>query len=277
VSQREGEALTARQAEFLAAVYDLSRHGEGVHYSQVAARLGVSRWTAYDVLSCLAQKGFLRVEREQRPEPSLVGRCRVLFRPVQGPPVGGRRERVSPYPGVAAGDREAASSGNWEGGASGYGREAQREAEMADWWEERLLRLRHDIRERGVWAVLHEVLAELAGATQPAIFCAAVSLSLVLALRAVVRGVEASSALSSLLSWLMGADAGLAVFAGAVAGLLLHHGLPRDLHSHLVERLPVFEQEVNALGKRGRENLCRFTLSAIREVWGQELPAVLPG
>lgn len=269
MSQRAGEALTARQAEFLAAVYDLARHGGGVHYSQVAARLGVSRWTAYDVLSCLAQKGFLRVEREQRPEPSLAGRCRVLFRPVREPPAGEGSDRAFQAPGGAEGDREAAS---W-----GHGREAQREAEMADWWEERLLRLRHDIRERGVWAVLHEVLAELAGATQPAIFCAAVSLSLVLALRAVVRGVEASSALSSLLSWLMGADAGLAVFAGAVAGLLLHHGLPRDLHSHLVERLPVFEQEVNALGKRGREKLCRFTLSAIREVWGQELPAVLPG
>ncbi|MDI6894247.1 MAG: hypothetical protein QME70_06520 [Bacillota bacterium] len=240
MQQSEGEWLTARQAEFLEVVHDLSRRGEGVHYSEVAARLGVSRWTAYDVLSYLARKGFLRVEREQRPEPSLVGRCRVLFRPVPG--------------------QEAAGA-----------------AEMGDWWEDRLLRLRQDIRERGVWAVLQEVVGELTRATQPAVFCAALTLSLVLALRAVVRGVESSSALSSLLSWLMGADAGLAVFAGAVAGLLLHHGLPRDLHGQLVERLPTFEQEVGAMGQQGKETLRHFTLSAIQEVWGQELSAQTPG
>lgn len=249
MEQGGGGSLTARQAEFLEVVRDLARHGEGVHYSEVAARLGVSRWTAYDILSSLVQKGFLRVEREQRPEPSLVGRCRVLFRPV----------------GQGAG--EGAGEGAGVPGAADAG------AVIGDWWEERLHRLQRDIRERGVWAVLHEVVTELTRVSQPAVFCAVLTLALLLALRAVVRGVEASSALSSLLSCLMGADAGLSVFAGALAGLLLHHGLPRDLHRRLVESLPVFEQEVSALGQEGKETLRHFTLTAIREVWGAELSA----
>lgn len=249
-----GGSLTARQAEFLEVVHDLSRHGEGVHYSEVAARLGVSRWTAYDILSSLAQKGFLRVEREQRPEPSLVGRCRVLFRPVSGSAGTGAAGR---------GDRADEPAPSDDG------------AEIGEWWEERLHRLQRDIRERGVWTVLQEVVGELARARKPAMFCAVLTLALLLALRAVVRGVEASSALSSLLAWLMGADAGLTVFAGALAGLLLQHGLPRDLHRQLVDRLPVFEQEVSSLGQQGKENLRHFTLTAIREVWGQDFSGEL--
>ncbi|MBC7339519.1 MAG: helix-turn-helix domain-containing protein [Firmicutes bacterium] len=242
----EGSPLTARQAEFLEVVQDLARRGEAVHYSEVAARLGVSRWTAYDVLSTLAQRGFLRVEREQRPEPSLVGRCRVLFRP-------------------------ALSTGATAGMAASAPASGDVRAELGDWWDDRLRRLQREIRERGIWPVLQELLGDLARVSRPAVFCSTVTLALLLALRAVVRGAQASSVLSSLLSWLAGAEAGLAVFAGALAGLLLQHGVPRDLHRQLVERLPAFEQEVSALGQQGKETLRHFTLSAIREVWGPEL------
>lgn len=240
MEQSPAPELTARQAEFLEVVRDLSSGaGEGVHYSEVAQRLGVSRWTAYDILSSLVQKGYLTVEREQRSAPSLVGRCRVLFRP--GP------RRLSPP----------------------LDRVEDRFPELWGSWEERLFCLQREIRERGVWSVLHEVVAEMARITQPMVFCAALTLALLLALRAVVRGADGLAVWDALLSWLAGSETGLAVFAGAVGGLLLQHGLPRELRKPLLDRLPAFEQEVGLLGEEGKESLRRFTLTAIREVWGE--------
>lgn len=243
VAQGSGQPLTARQAEFLEAVQSLARGGEAVHYSQVADRLGVSRWTAYDILSSLARRGYLHVEREQRPGTSLAGRCRVLFRP-------------------------AGSAVPARGGAA-----PAAGAELGDWWEDRLHHLQREIRERGVWPVLHELLADLARVSRPAVFCSTLTLALVVALRGVARGAEATGVLSSLLGWLAGGETGLAVFASAVAGLLLQHGMPRDVHKQLVERLPAFEQEVSALDRQGRETLRCFTLNAIREFLGADLSA----
>ncbi|HHY96018.1 MAG TPA: hypothetical protein GX513_13565 [Firmicutes bacterium] len=234
MGQNEVSGVTARQADFLQAVRELCQQGEGVHYSEVADRLGVSRWTAYDVLSSLAQRGYLTVEREERPPRSVVGRCRVLFRPTERP---------------------LQSPEQWRG------------------WEDRLGRLQSDIREKGALSVLQELLGELTRSTRPVSFCAVVTLGLVLAVRVVGRGPELVGSLGSVLSWLMSSDGGLVAFAGAVAGVLLQCGLPRELHTSLLKHLPAFEQEVGSLGEQGKENLRQFTLTAIREVLGEPSPA----
>lgn len=280
MSAGEMTGLTARQGEFLQAVQELSRDGGGVHYTDVAERVGVSRWTAYDILTSLAQKGFVLVEREQRGIGSLVGRCRVLFRPAR-PFAAFVPQALPPAPAVppgicggfpgdpggrTSGDFSGDASGDASGGPSGCLPEGDGNRVLSK-WEARLLRLQRDIRERGVWAVLQEVVAELGGPSQPVVFCAVLTLALLLALRALVRGAEASGWVASLLSWLS-AEAGVVVFVGAVAGLLLQHGLPRELHTPLLEQLPLFEQEVNGLGEEGKEDLRQFTLVAVREVWG---------
>ena len=55
----EGSRLTARQRAFLDKLLELYRERKSpVHYSDVAERLGVNRFSAYDMLKVLEKKGF---------------------------------------------------------------------------------------------------------------------------------------------------------------------------------------------------------------------------
>jgi len=55
--------ITTRQKEFLQSLIDLYQHkGSPIHYSEVAQKLGVSKWTAYDMLQLLRREGLLEVE-----------------------------------------------------------------------------------------------------------------------------------------------------------------------------------------------------------------------
>ncbi|MGC9125677.1 MAG: hypothetical protein ACP5GW_06115 [Caldisericaceae bacterium] len=71
--------LTRRQKEFLEAlvgIYEKDR--KPVSYKDVAYAMGVSKWTAYDIIQELNRKGFLKLEYKLNPGP---GRSEVLFVP----------------------------------------------------------------------------------------------------------------------------------------------------------------------------------------------------
>ena len=52
--------LTRRQEEFVVNLIDLNRELDGpIHYSTLAERLGVSPFTAYDMLCVLEEKGMV--------------------------------------------------------------------------------------------------------------------------------------------------------------------------------------------------------------------------
>ncbi len=71
--------LTRRQRDFLETLVELYREtGESVSYKDVAEKMVVSKWTAYDLIQELNRKGFLKVEYRLRPGP---GRSEVRFIP----------------------------------------------------------------------------------------------------------------------------------------------------------------------------------------------------
>jgi len=74
------DKLTSRQQEFLQSLDRLCRTSEhAVSYKEVAKEMGVSKWTAYDILHGLYLRGFIQVEHEIR---SVRGRSQVLYMPV---------------------------------------------------------------------------------------------------------------------------------------------------------------------------------------------------
>ncbi len=74
--------LTARQREFLGTLVDIYREQtEAVHYADLATRLGVSKWTAYDMMTVLERRGAVTREYALAKHASDGGRSRVLFRP----------------------------------------------------------------------------------------------------------------------------------------------------------------------------------------------------
>ena len=80
--------ITKRQKEFLQSLIDLYQQKDTpIHYSEVAQKLGVSKWTAYDMLQLLHKEGFLEVEY-LIPESSnykwgKLGRSTITFFPTK--------------------------------------------------------------------------------------------------------------------------------------------------------------------------------------------------
>jgi hypothetical protein len=75
--------LTRRQEEFIVNLIELNRELDGpIRYSMLAERLGVSPFTAYDMLCVLEEKGMVRSEYQLAEGKSGPGRAERLFFPV---------------------------------------------------------------------------------------------------------------------------------------------------------------------------------------------------
>ncbi|MGB9793259.1 MAG: hypothetical protein ACPLTR_11920 [Thermacetogeniaceae bacterium] len=73
--------LTKRQLEFLKCIFEhYIKHQNPIHYTTVAKRLGVSKWTAYDMLKRLRDAGYLKSHYgvKERRNP---GRSQLFYTP----------------------------------------------------------------------------------------------------------------------------------------------------------------------------------------------------
>ena len=76
--------LTPRQRAFLDKLFDLYHEHQGpVHYSLVAERLGVNKFSAYDMLKLLEKKGVARSDYVLAAEHVGPGRSMIVFSPTQ--------------------------------------------------------------------------------------------------------------------------------------------------------------------------------------------------
>jgi hypothetical protein len=72
--------LTRRQEEFVENLFDLNQEYNGpAHYSQLAESLGVSPFTAYDMLCMLEEKGVVASEYHLASDKSGPGRAERVF------------------------------------------------------------------------------------------------------------------------------------------------------------------------------------------------------
>ncbi|HSR33115.1 MAG TPA: helix-turn-helix domain-containing protein, partial [Anaerolineae bacterium] len=85
---KQATKLTARQRAFLDKLMELYHEHQGpVHYTDVAQGLGVNRFSAYDMLKVLEEKGFaessyaLRSAESGMAEHAGPGRSMVVFAP----------------------------------------------------------------------------------------------------------------------------------------------------------------------------------------------------
>src|SRR5258708_5447575 len=76
--------LTRRQTTFIERLVDLYHEAQGpIHYSTLAQRLGVSRFTAYDMLRLLEEKGLVTSAYQLTAGKSGPGRSEVLYEPTE--------------------------------------------------------------------------------------------------------------------------------------------------------------------------------------------------
>ncbi|MBN1537913.1 MAG: hypothetical protein JW908_14335 [Anaerolineales bacterium] len=76
--------LTRRQETFIMNMLDLYYASQQpLHYSDLAERLGVSPFTAYDMLRLLEEKGFARSDYRLADDKSGPGRSEIVFLPTE--------------------------------------------------------------------------------------------------------------------------------------------------------------------------------------------------
>lgn len=99
-------SLTRRQEEFIRNLLDLHKEVEGpIHYSALAERLGVSPFTAYDMLCLLEEKGFVTSKYHLPSDKSGPGRAERFFYPTES--AKNRERRLAEKSGVRALEGEA--------------------------------------------------------------------------------------------------------------------------------------------------------------------------
>jgi len=76
--------ITRRRMDFLQKIKELyEATGLPVHYARVAELLGVSKWSAYEMLKKLEKEGLLASQYEVNQRERFPGRAMVLFAPTR--------------------------------------------------------------------------------------------------------------------------------------------------------------------------------------------------
>jgi hypothetical protein len=229
--------LTRRREEFLAAVFDLYEDGrKPVHYTTVADKLGVSKWTSYDILCALADSGYLEVEHDAARKAGQPGRSMVMFRPSE---------------------RAYSETGKMSS------------VESRDDWvfmKEHLLGKVREAKKRGVKPVILETVSEIGGIRSPLLFCAYMIILFVLVIVTLEHGAE-GSIVGYLLFMVSGPQLVLMLLAGAALALALRSNQVQSVTLQNFEQfVPIYEENVRKMDRGQQQALLDLAKSAAREL-----------
>ncbi len=248
--------LTQRTQDFLGVLRRLcdERHAP-VHYEDVARTMGVSKWTAYDVLRRLARQGLVRSEYVLNRRARMPGRSIVVFSP---------RDPVAPAsPDAAARDGDVGGADVTEDVTQGSSRASAFRDELRG-IRERLLGWLADSRGRAD-AELWDGMAEaLDLAKRPAVFCGYMVALLLACAR--LLGEVRLDAVMRLAEGAADAHSALTLFCGAVVGLLMVSAPEgTDLSSKVARYARRFQNHVDNLDGTDRDVLFELVREMARK------------
>ncbi|HIE50630.1 MAG TPA: hypothetical protein EYP85_02630 [Armatimonadetes bacterium] len=222
--------LTARQREFLSHLVALyGETGLPVHYTAVAKRMGVSKWSAYDMMIRLVRKGLAKREYLPEREGRRPGRFPVTFRP-------------TPEGEMALVTEEDASNNGAE-------------------WEEVKERILSKLRAaRGVASqrLRAELLASLPTRQSALAYCGELLTALMLSVDNLKQRLRELPALRRLFHGREESESRLLTLAGLSLGLSLRQGESREQEPVWGEYLARYESYVRRMGQVRRRVLFHF-------------------
>jgi hypothetical protein len=228
--------LTPRQRAFLNKLQELYReHKAPVHYSTVAERLGVNRFSAYDMLKVLEKKGFASSSYALAAGHSGPGRSMVVFSPTA----------------------EAATLATPPSDSIRLGEDWQRV-------QDRVLSRLRDARDANPREAVSELLAYLPDSNVPLAFCTEMIGVLLLNMRRVKARAgsspfEALAALQERGDTLLDSLGGLSVGATLAADDEAGSSLTRRLFDHVHH----YQASLSRLGGDARQVLTQFLGEAL--------------
>lgn len=223
--------LTARQRTFLDKLKDLYRERKRpVHYSTVAERLGVSKFSAYDMLRVLEEKGVAASEYLLSPNKSGPGRSQVVFFPTSS----------------ATAPQE-----------TGEGEE--------EWLQlkSRLLRELQEARGCDYREKLLDLLARLPDLRAPMEYCAETIAALLLNLTLLKEKVSERNPLRAVSGLLVGGEAGLGTLAGLSVGSVLVSDDEPSLTERLLASVRRYQENLSQLSAENKQRLVDFLQEAL--------------
>jgi hypothetical protein len=223
--------LTPRQRAFLDKLRDLYHERRGpVHYSAVAERLGVSKFSAYDMLRVLEQKGVASSDYLLSVKRGGPGRSRVVF-----------------YPTISNVEEEVVV-GNQE-----------------DWlrFKQRLLNELRDARNVGYREKLTDFLSRLHRLRAPMEYCAETIAALLLNLDLLKERVSERNPLRSLGGLLTAGEAGLGTLAGLSLGSILMAVGESSLTDRLLNSVRHYQDYLSKLSDENKRRLSDFLREAL--------------
>ncbi|WP_338833858.1 hypothetical protein MHLNE_02330 [Moorella humiferrea] len=218
--------LTRRRTQFLERIKEIYQEtGEPVHYITVAEALGVSKWTAYDILQELEKDGFLERKYVVNSNEKTPGRSMIMFVPTP----------------LAAGE------GNF----------------AVDWQEARarLLETVGNLLPREAGRVARELLEEIPGKAHPVITCAYTLTVLLVYLKSL--GEKALQLVRGALKNARRPEAGLLLATGTGLGLAANMGPQGSLAGQLAAYLSRLQEQIEALNGGEHKLLLEFLHEAL--------------
>lgn len=228
--------LTPRQQAFLDKLFDLYREFQGpVHYSIVAERLGVNKFSAYDMLKLLEEKGVAASEYV-----------------VDGAQVGPGRSMIRFYP---------------TNQAARFLTQLRDEVRNSEEWRlirDRIRRRLREAREGNPSRALQDALSRLSEAKTPLSYCAEMVSVLIINLERMQKTVSGIKLIPTLSALNLSGEISLGALAGLSLGLtLLQEPDDPAITTGLASHLQNFQVQLSELSEGSLRTLSLFLEDAL--------------
>ncbi len=221
--------LTSRQKAFLSQALDLYQElRRPFHYSEIAQRLGLSSFTAYDMLRVLEGRGLVRSQYMLK-ETSGPGRARIRFSPTA------RAMEILHHLAGNAADQEE--------------------------WEKAKARVLTRLRQRKTSDcrdLAQDLLSRVPEARSPLVFCAQVIAALLISVREIKHRLGKHGPIAMLLST-PPSRLGLGLLAGLALGLILIDQFYHQTFGNFQSLIERYELSLQQLSPENLEQLQDFT------------------
>ena len=221
--------ITRRRIDFLQKIKQLYEATNlPVHYARVAELLGVSKWSAYEMLKTLEKEGFLVSQYEVNRGEKFPGRAMVLFAPT----------RLA--------------------NAVLSGKTLEEKAPLKEWRQvkQRLLSLCAELKKNNPRELIEQLMVELPGLERPLIFSAYMIALLIAQLQTLSE--KSLGLVKNVVLGAAKAETGLAMFAGAAVGSMLKTATQLPLLSQIVSHLDRFQENLAELNQSEQVLLMDF-------------------
>ena len=242
--------ITSRQKEFLVVLIELyQQKGSPIHYCEVAQKLGVSKWTSYDMLQLLHKEGFLNVEyiipKSDQYKLCKLGRSIITFYPTK------KGYDIFPLP------KQKISSNIIE-----FNRLKKEITQKFDEFKGKL-----NIRE---------LLKEALQSKSPFIFCACVLLILIFLVKKITEGIAEIKLISQIMppttTTTTYTELALIVFAGMCLGVLAKYinKVPTTFGNNNLDEyadyIQTYNQYISQMDKKEQRSLLNFLKDTLDEI-----------